>query len=89
LPGGAVLHVEPADPNYNSKSKKLKGNDNIENSAYGPAASCYAEALSGAMTKGTENKTSSSQVSGASECQPSAAVADEDEDLDDFFASLI
>jgi hypothetical protein len=41
------------------------------------------------MTDGKENRTSSGQVSGTSDCQPSAALADEDEDLDDFFASLI
>jgi hypothetical protein len=79
LPGGSVLHVEPASSNSSSCG------DDSQQSHYGPPVN----AVGGGSDVTTKSQASYQQPSGEVKVEDETpAQADNDEDLDDFFDSL-
>ena len=88
MPGGCVLRVEPSDPRYKVTAKRSKSNSQTQNQpVIEVQSSTIEENIRSRENKVNDTKTSSEATV---EKRPKEldGEANEEEDLDDFFASL-
>ena len=88
MPGGCVLRVEPSDPHYKVTAKRSKSDSQTQHQpVLEVQSSVIEENIRSQENKVNDTKTST-EATVEKQSKELDGEANEEEDLDDFFASL-